>query len=78
MIRKKRHRSQDSGIKEMLYTKQCVVCGKIAKSWTGFVITRRKYRRILAGWCEHHNPFSDSWTGFVGHYQDWMGKRSGA
>jgi len=44
-------------------TKNCVVCGKRAKIFTGYVISRNG-EKIIAGWCGRHCN-----SGYVGRWK---------
>lgn len=50
-----------------LKTVCCVLCGKPAKFWTGYVLG--KNGPILAGWCSRRHAKD---KGFSGHLQEWM------
>jgi hypothetical protein len=63
----------------MKEVKKCIVCGKPAKIYGGHVLTIRKGKSIMAGYCEEHEehpcPNFGGITGCYGFYQKGFGKR---
>jgi len=45
-----------------IQTKHCIQCGRIAKSWAGYVVKNGK--KIIAGWCGYHYE-----TGYCGTWK---------
>ncbi len=58
-----------------LKTENCVVCGKKAEYWHGYVKGLFKYalgysdRKVVAGFCKEHKDYRiEDKTGFYGNY----------
>lgn len=65
-----------------LKTKNCIICGSLAKNWHGHVIAKEKMalgnyadKKIIAGFCDQHNEkFLSNDNGCYGNYDsDLMG-----
>lgn len=65
-----------------LKTENCIMCGKKAKNWHGFVLASQKMalgnyveKKVIAGFCDKHNESLTDDCGCYGNYDpELMGK----
>lgn len=57
-----------------LKTENCIVCGKQAKFWYGYVLAKEKRAlgyvpvKVIAGFCDEHKDTESDESGFYGNY----------